>query len=85
MSEEGNMSDTPKPGNIMSEPLPTRNSPSAAEADRQEFDAAVTRLTHAKDEAVAAVRDIVKARPVAAAAIAVGVGFLCGVLCRKRH
>lgn len=84
------MSDTPKPGNIMSEPLPAGNSragniPGAVQADRQEFDAAVTRLTHAKDEAVAAVGDIVKARPVAAAAIAVGVGFLCGVLCRKSH
>jgi ElaB/YqjD/DUF883 family membrane-anchored ribosome-binding protein len=79
------MNDTPKPGNIMSEPIPTGNSPSAAEADRQEFEAAMARLNHATDEAVAAVRDIVKARPVAAASIAVGVGVLCGVFCRMRR
>lgn len=79
------MSDISKPGNIMSEPIPTANSPTAAQMSKQEFDAAVARLNHAKDEAVAAVEDIVKARPITAAAVAAGVGFLFGVLCLRRR
>jgi ElaB/YqjD/DUF883 family membrane-anchored ribosome-binding protein len=78
------MSDTPKPGNIMSEPIPTGNSPSAAPVDRQEFEAAVARLERAKEEEAGAVKDMIKARPIAAAAIAAGVGFLWAAICVKR-
>lgn len=78
------MNEAPRPGNIMSEPIPTGNSPTADQANRQKLDEAVARLDHAKEEAVAAARDIVKLRPITAVAIAAGGGLLFGLLCRKR-
>lgn len=79
------MTDTPTPGNIMGEPLPAGSERQAARADGEEFEASLARLTQAKDEAIAAVKDIVKARPMAAAGIAAGIGLFCGILCRRSH
>jgi hypothetical protein len=75
----------PTPGNIMSEPISGLNTPPPSAMRQAALDAGIERLSNAGNEAVGAIKDIVKARPVAAACVVLGLGYLYGVARRKRR
>jgi hypothetical protein len=69
----------------MSQPISSVTIPPYSAVRRAAFDAGVERLSKAGNEAVAAVTDIVRARPVATACLALGLGYLYGAARRKRR
>jgi hypothetical protein len=69
----------------MSEPIPSVNVPPPSALRHAAVDAGFERLSNAGNEAVGAVVDIAKARPLATTCVVLGLGYIFGVACRMSH